>query len=160
MRTDAEILNHDPITVILGGREYPLYPIKKGKSRKFCARAEQLMTELEQYTSFLRELDGLTPASLMQIDVTALFALVKRLIGSLGHDVIDLVYEYDDALARDREYIEENATMDEFVVAFTVCLRMAFGPFWSLPGRVKRMMTTGQTQSSDTIATIGTVDQS
>jgi len=44
-------------------------------------------------------------------------------------ELIDLIYLYDQELAKDKEYIEANATDGQAMNAFVAILGLAFGPF-------------------------------
>lgn len=63
---------------------------------------------------------------------------VQALIGgadatSGGADaMLDLIYEYNDALAADREWIEDNATDEQIKIALEACLEMSVGPLFGL----------------------------
>ena len=105
-RTDAEILSKKPVEVVLGKRTFKIKPLARGKSRKFRQKFRALQEGVDE------------------ADITS------------NDDVIDLVYDYSAELAKDKKYIEDNATDEQMVNAFVEVMGLAAGPFADVEGKV------------------------
>lgn len=109
-RTDAEILGKKPVEVVLGKRTFKIKPVARGKSRKFRRKFQALTVGAD-----IENLES-------------------------NDELIDLVYDYSAELAKDKKYIEDNATDDQMVDALVVIMGLALGPFVGVEGKVAAML--------------------
>jgi len=129
-RTEAQILCADAKTVTLGGRQYTLVP-KRGRKHSRAIR-RKLGNILGEVSGLGETIKALIDSGVEKVNsdaVAALAPLLQRFLGPSFDDLLDIVYDYSDEIAADREWLEENATDEEFVRAIMVLIGFLFGPF-------------------------------
>jgi len=121
-RTEEQKIFHDPIMVILGGKEYEIKPLPIKDSRIFRQKVWDIMIELPKVTG-------------VQSDEGDKFeAALKSMLVSMPDQIVDLFFLYARELPR--EDIEAIATDSEMAVAWQQVMSIAF-PL--LPGLVTSM---------------------
>jgi hypothetical protein len=125
-RTPADILNAEPIQVILGGKTYGLLPIKKRYFRKFAEQISRMLGSIAIVQSLLDSMEERGGSVVAVID---LIPIAKEICAAIGPDVLDLIYFYNPELEADRERIEDEASLDECVEALHQCFKVSSAPF-------------------------------
>lgn len=144
-RTDLQIMSAEPVDVVLGEQSFKIAPQVKKYNRLFCERLAEVLVGVE---AAVRTFDDVQRVDLTQIDATRVVAVVKQFLTASGPAALDLLYVYSKELEDSREYIEDNATVDQCLDALVPCFRMAFGPFAKLTRTLMTM--SGQTKSANT----------
>jgi len=138
-RTDGEVLSEQPVEVMLAGRSFGIAPITPRKCRSFYAACSGVLEGLQTAEGALREIS----VENLGADVTAALPILRAFLSTIGPGAIDLLYEYSDEIGAARDHIEEHATLEECLDALLVCMRLAFGPFVRLPGKIAGMQGHG-----------------
>lgn len=121
-RTEDEIMAQAPIRVKFGTEDYNIAPLTILKNREWRAKLADLLNEL--FTPMQHDVNNMD--SFMSGLMVALMAFPER--------VLDLVLAYAPALPRDT--IENNATEEQVVVAFSRIMAVAY-PFFGLLGTMR-----------------------
>lgn len=123
--------------VTLGEKEYVLREMPVRPARQF---REALKAQFGGLIDILE-----TSPSVELTDMPAVSALLRVLSGALLDSVdtaLDLLLQYSPELARDKDYIEDNAVGSQVVDAFLVCIGLSF-PFFGSE-RIGRLTRTIQ----------------
>ena len=129
-RTEAQILGAESRMVMLGGKEYQLAP-KRGRKHTRAIR-KKLGHVLHDMTGMGDTIKALVDAKAHEVDsgaISVLVPLLQRFLGPDFDDLLDIVYDYSDDIAADRDRLEDEATDEEFVKALFVIIGFLFGPF-------------------------------
>ncbi len=133
-------------TITLGDREYQLKekPVRKAEAYLALVKVEFAdIIALIEGAPDTETSDKKEVASLMR-------AFSNVLFGSVGK-TLDLLVQYDEALMRDREYIEENALGSQVVDGFIAVLMLVFPFFGSARiGRAINMIQAVGSKSKST----------
>jgi len=129
-RTEEQILSGEGTQVIMGGREYTIHP-KKGRKwgRRFRKVVDPLVDSVSGLGGVMQKHFGKEIATLDGKDFDSLALLFSIGAGEKADEILDLVYEWEPDIAKDKEYLEENASDEEFVAAFFIIMQMVYGPF-------------------------------
>jgi hypothetical protein len=134
-RTDSEILHSDAIDVRIGGRSgrvFNICPLPRSKSREFRARCAEVLNGFETVTGIVArfvEISQMPKPAVEVGDVTGLMPVLVNILSVLPETAIDLIYQYSDELAENKEWIENNGTDAECLDCLLACVRLAYGPF-------------------------------
>ena len=112
MRTEDQKVSQDPITVVLGGKDYPVKLLVIKDSREWRKKAVELLASLPQYANVTTD------------DPDAFSGAMNALISAMPDSVTDLFFQYAKDL--DRDEIESVATDQEMAAAFEEVLSVAF----------------------------------
>lgn len=156
-RTDFERFSEPPVPlrVVLGGREFALAIQAKGRTAQFRKKLRGCLGDVEELGALLR---GVTAAvdpgqvvQLGELPLERIAGIVLHFLGDGANAVLDLIYEYDPALASEREWIEEHAYDSEVCTALVEVVKVVFGPFLRvlLPGVQAESLTGGSTKAED-----------
>ena len=124
-RTEDDIVTQGPITVILGGEEYPIPPLVIRDSREWRKKVIKLIVPLP----------GMVKTTMA--DPEAFEDSLNQILVSMPDQMLDLFFEYAKDL--NKEEIEGKATDNELARAFEEVLKVAFPLAESLPGILKRL---------------------
>lgn len=122
-------------TITLGEKEYILREMPVRPARQF---REALKAE---FGSFIELVEGSPNVELT--DMKAVSGLLRTLSATLLDSVdkaLDLLLQYSPELAKDREYIENNAVGSQVVDGFLAAVGLSF-PFFGLE-RISRLTST------------------
>lgn len=129
-------------TITLGGKEYELVELPIRKARTFRAQLREPFGKL---------VDLLERTPNTEIDNARQVAqLVRSLSDTLLNSVdivVELLFDFSEELARDRDYIEENAYGSEVVDAFIAVLGLTY-PFFGTERGLKLTQTIARIGSS------------
>ena len=109
-RTDMQKLTQEPITVTLGGKEYPIAPLVIKYSGEWRKKSMPLIAFLMSYSRLS------AAAKAAGSNTEALEAATTELFTDKTDEIIESFFEYGRDLPRPE--IEETATDGEIIVAF------------------------------------------
>lgn len=122
-RTEEEKLFQDGVTVVLGGKNYEIKPLKIRESRKWRGEFADLTGQLARHAKVTTD------------NPEAFAESVKALLVTMPDQVADLFFDYAQNL--DKKAIEEEATDAEVAKAFQEVVALAF----PLAGALTEAMT-------------------
>jgi len=122
-RTEEQKIYQEGITVILGGKEYKVKPLKLRQEREWRQKFAEIMGTLPKYAKITTD------------NPKAFGNALKALMVNLPDQVVDLFFLYAKDL--NRKEIEEEATGYEVAEAFKVVISLAF----PLPQALTEAMT-------------------
>lgn len=136
-RTDLERFSEPPapLVVVLGGEERLIRIQRKGRTAQFRKKLRACLGEVEQLGTVLQAalaaVDDKSVVSLTELPVKEILEAVLGFLGEGADEILNLIYEYDPALAESREWIEENAYDAEICAALVEVVKVVYGPFLS-----------------------------
>lgn len=133
-RTDADRFAEPPtpITARLGGKEFSLAIQRKGKTAAFRRKLAAALGTSERLTSIVNTMAMAADSaehSMADLPLLDIGQFIHEFITHGANDLLDLIYEYDPALAEHREWIDENAFDDECIDVLIDIIKVVFGPF-------------------------------
>lgn len=124
-RTEDDIIAHEPIKLKLGKKEFGAPPLALRKGKDWRQKVADALNELA--TGALSS--AMTPDAFMKGLTVAFFSFPDK--------VLELLIAYSpEMLGSEKEWLMENATDEEVVVAFSRVLVVAY-PYFSLLGSMK-----------------------
>lgn len=145
--TEDPILSLDSTPVVLGGKEYELKPKRgRARTRKFRKYIGPLVEDVRGLGSLLeKQFDG-KDFKLVTSDWETVVELAKRFLGSDMDSLLDIVYDWEPSIAKDRGFLEgthyqdgteipehdqgeSGATDSEFIQALFIIIKFIYGPF-------------------------------
>jgi len=122
-RTEEQKIYQDGVSVILGGKEYRVKPLKLRKEREWRQKLAALISTLPQY------------ANVNSDDPEEFGGALNAMMVTMPDQVVDLFFLYAGSLKR--EEIEEEATGAEVALGFKAVMALAF----PLPQALTEAMT-------------------
>lgn len=132
-RTEDDILDQAAIGLVLGKHEYPVKPLTIRKGKEWRGKVAELLNTLSAGPLGQQ---AATPQGFMSGLMVAFFSFPDR--------VLDLLYDYSPELRAHRAAIEDSATDEEVVVAFSRVMAVAY-PFMPLLGTMTAAAAMSQT---------------
>lgn len=124
-RTESDIIAHTPIKLQLGKKDHDAVPLPLRKGKAWRGKVADVLNEMA--TGALTS--GLTPDTFMKGLMVAFFSFPDK--------VLELLIAYSpELLEPQRDWLMDNATDEEVVVAFSRVLVVAY-PYFSLLGTMK-----------------------
>ena len=123
-RDDEDILGKAPIMVLLGGKSYAIKPLVIKKSREWRKKLKVIIDDIKKNI----KIDPSSPADFIEAFT---FVLIEA-----PDKVMDLMFEYDDALMAAKEEIENTATDAEAFAAIKTMLQFVYPFVNDLPSLV------------------------
>jgi hypothetical protein len=166
---EGKVLSRTGESVMLGGKEYTLSPKRgRARTRKFREYLGPLIEDITGLGSLLEKHFSEGENELDSTDWNALVPLVKKLIGKDFDELLDLVYEWEPSIAKDKNFLEgieteageeipdehqgeSGATDVEFIKALFVILKFIYGPFVSELMGIEVVKNQMMTQLSKTL---------
>ena len=111
-RTEEQKIYQDGVTVILGGKEYNVKPLKLRAEREWRQKLSELLGSLPKYTKVTTD------------DEDGFLSAMSALMVNMPDHVIGLFFDYAKDL--DRNVIEEEATGAEIAEGFKKVVALAF----------------------------------
>lgn len=123
-RSEDDIVAQTPFVVKLGGTDYNVKPLTIKAGRAWRGKLSDVLNEMATGPLTTQ----LTPQNFVQGLMVAFFTFPDKVLG--------LMYAYSPELEAEKEAIEDKATDEETVVAFSRILAVAY-PFFNLLGSMK-----------------------
>jgi len=134
--TDEKVKERRHATVELAGREYTIYALPMGASRRW---RETFGQPVQTILGVLQNADTINLQNVK--DLTALLHEVGDLVLGSTDILVNALFAYSPELQQDREWIEENADDTEAIAALWEVVKLAY-PF----GALVNMLQRGQAQ--------------
>jgi hypothetical protein len=127
-RTESDILSHAHIPLMLGKKEHKAKPLTIRKCQAWREKVADLLNGIA--TGALT--GTVTSQSFMQGIMVAFFKFPEQ--------VLELLIAFSPELEEQREWLYDNATDEEVVVAFSRVLAVAY-PYFNLLGQMRTAAT-------------------
>ena len=134
-RTDADrfATPPTPITAALGGKIYSIAIQRKGPTAAFRARLTNALGDVSRVQAIVEAaraaVDQGATVDFGELPLMDIAAWLYDFVAHGANDILDLMYEYDPALAEHREEIDAAAYDAECIAVLVEIIKVVFGPF-------------------------------
>lgn len=133
-RTDTDRFANPPTPILanLGGKEYQIAIQKKGNTAAFRKKLSEALGASDKLSKIADAMAMAADSQEHSITDLPLLDIGQFIHGFITHganDLLDLIFEYDPALAEHRDEINANAYDEECIDLLIDIIKVVFGPF-------------------------------